>query len=80
MLEEIQNIYVKLYSDTPLSFDPGVCKNFLESLNIPKFSDENNSQLDQPLTKSEVYGTVLSMNLNNSPGFDGLPIEFYIVF
>ena len=80
VLEEIQNFYVKLYSDTPLSFDSGVCKNFLESLNIPKLSDENNSEFDQPLTKSEVYRTILSMNLNKSPGFDGLPIEFYIVF
>ena len=46
VLEEIQNFYVKLYSDD-VSFDPGVCKNFLESLNIPKLSDENNSQLQR---------------------------------
>ena len=25
VLEEIQNYYGKLYSDTPLSFDSGVC-------------------------------------------------------
>ena len=43
VLEKIQIFDVKLYSDTPLSFDSGVCKNFLESLNIPKLSDENNS-------------------------------------
>ena len=83
VLEEIQNFYDKLYSDVNrchFNSEGTCCNRLLDSLNIPKLSDENKSLLDQPLTKNEVFRTISSMNLNKSPGLDGLPVEFYVVF
>ena len=45
----------------------------------PKLSEEEKSFLDQPLSKQELYDVVKTIKTNKTPGFDGLPIEFYIV-
>ena len=31
-----------------------------------------------PLSVDEIYVTVKSMALNKTPGFDGIPVEFYV--
>jgi len=82
ILQKICDFYTKLYSsDETLDYDSqDVTANFLDSLNIPKLADSDKNMLDQPITKNEVFRTISSMKLNKSPGFDGLPLEFYIVF
>ena len=53
---------------------------FLDDVDIPKLSDNFKQILDRPITKKELYDSVLSMKQNKTPGFDGFPVEFYIVF
>ena len=53
---------------------------FLDSIDIPKLSEDGKAILEKPLCKQELYDVIKSMKLNKTPGFDGLPIEFYIVF
>ena len=36
--------------------------------------------LEKPISKQELFDTIQSMKHNKSPGLDGFPIEFYIVF
>lgn len=77
IMKEIHSFYSQLYSEhrTDVNFDT-----FLNDIEIPKLSDENKEILDQPITKNELYKTLVSMSKNKTPGFDGLPVEFYIVF
>ena len=81
VMVEIQNYFQNLYSnpnaDQSISNDIEL---FLEGIEIPKLSDEDKQIIDQPITKQELYNTLVSMKLNKTPGFDGLPVEFYIVF
>ena len=53
---------------------------FLNSIEIPQLNEVDKDFLDKPLSKKELYDTITSMKHNRSPGLDGLPIEFYIVF
>ena len=52
----------------------------MDSIDIPKLSEDGKAILEKPLCKQELYDVIKSMKLNKTPGFDGLPIEFYIVF
>ena len=84
ILEEIHNFYCNLYQYSNVEkscndYDVTV-NNFLDSLDIPKLSDGEKLNLDQPISKHEVFHTISSMNHKKSPGYDGIPVEFYIVF
>ncbi len=84
ILEEIEKYYSNLYKYSSVNGNDNDCdifvNNFLDPLDMPKLSDEDKNNLDQPLSKTEVFQTIKAMNHNKSPGFDGLPVEFYIVF
>jgi len=86
ILEEIENYYSTLYKYSSVNGncndfnDDVTINNFLDSLEMPKLSNDEKNNLDQPLSKNEVFQTIKAMNHNKSPGFDGLPVEFYIVF
>ena len=84
ILEEIHSFYDNLYSfqdDAQGDLDETVVNETLfEKLTIPQLSEEQKESLDQPLTKHEISEVIKSMNKNKTPGFDGLPVEFYIVF
>ena len=84
ILEEIRTFYCNLYQYSNVEkscndYDVTV-HNFLDSLDIPKLSVGEKLSLDQPISKHEVFQTISSMNHNKSPGYDGIPVEFYIVF
>ena len=57
-----------------------VHQDLFNDLNIPKLTDDEKQILDKPLSKQEIFDVIKSMKINKTPGFDGLPIEFYIVF
>ncbi len=40
--------------------------NFLNKIEIPKLSDEYKQLLDQPITKKELYDTLVSMKHNKT--------------
>jgi hypothetical protein len=82
ILQTIHEFYTNLYSKDD-SCDVGnldISDEFLSSLTIPQLPKEDKCTLEQPISKSEVFRTISSMNLNKSPGYDGLPLECYIVF
>ena len=76
-MKEIHQFYDRLYSDddSQRNFD-----NFVDGIEFPKLSEVQKSTLDQAISKSELYKTLVSMKLNKTPGFDGFPVEFFIVF
>jgi len=82
IFDKIHEFYTNLYStvDDSESDQTDDINSFLNSLNIPKLSDNEKNIMDQPITKNEIFRTLSSMTPNKSPGFDGLPLEFYIVF
>ena len=51
----------------------------MDGIEFPKLSEVQKSTLDQAISKSELYKTLVSMKLNKTPGFDGFPV-FFIVF
>ena len=53
---------------------------FLNGIGIPTLCAEPKQILDQPSSKKELYYSLISMKQNKSPGDDGFPVEFYIVF
>ena len=49
---------------------------FFSHIQFLKSSDSKNN-LD---TKSEILGSLKDLKFNKTPGYDGLPVEFYVVF
>ena len=80
ILKEIHSFYKTLYTlkSTPNNKDNSI--SFLDKLDIPQFLDDSKSKLNSPISKTETFTSLKSLNLNRSPGYDGLPAEFYIVF
>ena len=80
VMNEIHSFFQALYS-TQTNANRNVDE-FLDiiSSNIPKLNDDCKQFLDQPVAKSELYNTLISMHQNKTPGYDGLPTEFYITF
>ena len=84
ILKNIQAFYDNLYSfqdDTQGVIDESeINESLFDKLNIPKLCEDQKQSLETPLTKQEIYDVIKSMKLNKTPGFDGIPVEFYIVF
>ena len=53
---------------------------FLDQLDIPRLSEQLKDTLNRPISKAEILESLKSMHHNKSPGFDGVPVELYIVF
>ena len=84
ILKNIHDFYAKLYSipDDILATvdDNAVNDAIFADISIPKLSEDDKQFLETPLTRNEIYEAVKSMQMNKTPGFDGLPAEFYLVF
>ena len=59
--------------------DQAACS-FLDQIDIPRLSEQRKETLNRHVTKSELLQNLKSMSHNKSPGLNGLPAEFYIVF
>ena len=80
ILKEIQSFYSNLYSNFGRDVQTdGFNEGLFDDLEIPKLSEDEKKILDNPLSKQEIFDVIKSMKMNKTPGFDGLPIEFYIV-
>ena len=81
ILEEIHSFYEVLYKKQQDGNNlENIMDNFLDSVEIPQLNNVDKDFLDKPISKQEIYETLTSMKHNKSPGLDGLPVEFYIVF
>ena len=80
IIEEIKIYYEKLYTSGNTE-DPSRWLADLEQTNsIPKIRDEDKELLSKPITKEELLKSLKTFPKNKSPGNDGLPVEFYMVF
>ena len=82
ILKEIHSFYSKLYSNLDSVQDlanDDVNKALFDNIDIPKLNEDEQLFLENPLSKQEIFDVIKSMKINKTPGFDGLPIEFYVV-
>lgn len=50
---------------------------FLNELPIRVLEDALKQKLDSPITKEEIFETLVFMNRGKAPGPDGLPIDIF---
>ena len=80
ILKELYSFYQTLYTSKSTPHNKEDIRSFLDSLDIPQISDDSQLKLNSPVSKAEILSALKSLNLNRSAGYDGLPVEFYIVF
>ena len=81
IITELHTFYQSLYSSKSFPENKNNIASFLDNLDdMPLLSDDSKNKLNRPITKAEVLTSLKSLNLNRSPGYDGLPAEFYVVF
>ena len=84
ILREIKTFYGNLYSfqdnNQGIIDENEVNEALFDKLDIPKLCEDKKQLLETPLSKQEIYEVIKSMKMNKTPGFDGIPVEFYIVF
>lgn len=76
---EFRNFFSNLYS-SEITLDTVKSRDFLEKLNLPSLSQEEADHMGTPITLSELKEAVFSMKRGKSPGWDGIPPEFYSSF
>lgn len=83
ILKEIEQFYTKLYSNMDeehgITNENDVNETLFDKIDIPKLTEDEKQILENPISKQEIFDVIKSMKINKTPGFDGLPIEFYVV-
>ena len=80
VLEEIQTFYQNVYKNQNINNEAEITEHFLDSIETPHLDENDKKLMEQSISKKELYDTLASMKHNKSPGYDGLPSEFYVVF
>ena len=80
VLHEIFTLIFVLYSSEVSQEDMEFVNEFVVPLDIPVLAEESVLNLNRPITKNELWNALKTMGLEKSPGFDGLPCEFYLTF
>ena len=78
ILNEIQNFYQNLYNSQNIP-DTNIHK-YLEDFTLPTLNDNQKKNIGSFITEKEIDNAIKEMNLNKSPGSDGLTAEFYKTF
>jgi len=79
ILTELHDFYSNLFS-RKIDKSKSDCIAFLNSLAIPKISDQHKVDCDRALTVEDLKNSLSSMSGGKSPGNDGLTVEFYKFF
>ena len=79
-LEEIGSFFESLYSSNCSQEDTEAASLFLSGLDVQRISESQKDALNGPITKSELWSILKTMSPNKTPGLDGFPSEFYVVF
>ena len=77
---EIEQFYCSLYTKKPIQNPESWIDEIKLSDHFPMISDENKSELAKELNKETLAKIIKSCPKNKSPGNDGLPSEFYVMF
>ena len=75
--EELKNFYGNLYRKTSVKTE-GECFEYLEKLNTPLLTSDEQSLCEGKLTLQECWEALTSMKNGKSPGNDGFTKEFYM--
>ena len=75
------NLYVSesfkdLYDEKNCDID---MQNFFLSQIQSNITDSENEDLVKYVDEEEIYSIIKNMNLNKSPGIDGIPLEFFYI-
>ena len=79
ILKHLQSFYRTLYSSHS-NVDHDQMAQFLDQIQFPKLSEDSKTDLNKPVTRSEILTSLKDLKFNKTPGYDGLPVEFYVVF
>ena len=77
---ELNNFYKKLYSSRTENVDQRQAELFLQSAELIKLQGEDKASCEGPITLQEIRKVIPLFKHDKTPGNDGIPIEFYIVF
>uniref|UniRef100_A0A8C1BL18 Reverse transcriptase domain-containing protein n=1 Tax=Cyprinus carpio TaxID=7962 RepID=A0A8C1BL18_CYPCA len=72
--------YKKLYSNTDTCTEFEQIDAYLESINLPKLSEEDSQAIDRTIMREEIIETIKGLKNGKSPGSDGYCNEFYKAF
>ena len=75
ILNAQRDFYKQLYTSKG-----SIDKEYIESVPLPKISDEMRSELDKPVTSQELGQALEDLNNNKAAGCDGIPPDLYKVF
>ena len=79
ILKELHVFYSTLFK-RKIDKSKAECLTFLNSLQIPRISDQHKVDCEQELTVGDLENSLFSMSGGKSPGNDGLTVEFYKFF
>ena len=79
IMKNIEKFYASLYTRKSLKTEKE-CLKYLAEINTPVLSVCNREICDAPITLTDIFNALNSMQANKSPGNDGLTKEFYVAF
>ena len=81
ILKELHNYFSKVFTSKLAAFNGDFDSIFLNNnIFMPKLDEEAKIALDVRLTLLELETAMKEMLFNKTPGSDGIPVEFYILF
>ena len=76
VLSDIEKYYKDLFTNKNKNTNT-TCRSFLETIETPRLTQEDQTALSEYITIDELHNTLLQMADKKSPGNDGLTCEFY---
>ena len=78
VMAEVKQQYVELFTSDGIDNDS--LQYFLQQNGLPKLQDEQKSKLEEAITPAEVKKAIHCLQGKKTPGYDGIPVEFYWLF
>lgn len=75
ILQELRDQYILLFKSEEVS--QHAFEHLLRDMNLPKLTEEQKVRTDELITEKEVSDAIHAIQGAKTPGFDGIPIEFY---
>ena len=79
IIKNPEKFYISLYTKKSLKTEKE-CLKYLAAINTPVLFVCNREIFDAPITLTDIFIALNSMQANYSPGSDGLTKEFYVAF
>ena len=76
ILKDIELYYKNLFTNNNTN-TPTTCRNFLETLDTPQLTNDDQNALSADITIDKLHNTLTQMADCKSPGSDGLSCKFY---